>query len=134
MATRSNIAVKNTDGSFDTIYCHWDGYPSHNGEILKSHYADMDKVNALMKLGSLSSLGQEIGEKHDFYQGIPESKSWCTAYFRDRNEPKESTRTRTRSFNDLMADDYVDYLYVFDGEFWNCYDTYTKKSINLYQI
>ena len=34
MATRSLIAVQNADGTFLSIYCHWDGYPSGVGKDL----------------------------------------------------------------------------------------------------
>ena len=84
MATRSYIGVKNTDGTVDYIYCHFDGYPEHNGEILTKHYADMDKVNALMKLGDLNILGIEIGEKQDFDDYANRNRNWCLAYGRDR--------------------------------------------------
>jgi hypothetical protein len=130
MATRSHIGVKNhKEGTVDYIYCHWDGYPKHVGKVLTEYYQDMDRVNALMKLGDLSSLGPEIGEKHEFGNS-PNPMLWCTAYGRDRREPNSMVHSST--FEGLLSNDCVDYLYVFDGEFWNCYDTYTKKYINLY--
>ena len=60
MATRSRIAIENEDGTVDSIYCHWDGYPSHNGKILKEHYSDRAKLKQLIELGSISSLGSKI--------------------------------------------------------------------------
>lgn len=128
MATRSHIGVRNLDGTVDYIYCHFDGYPEHNGNILKEHYQDMDKVNALMKLGDLSSLGQDIGEKHDFENRV---RDWCHAYGRDRGESRVSVTTS--KFEDLLHDDAVDYLYVFDGDYWECYKTGTKEFINIYK-
>ena len=128
MSTRSHIGVRNLDGTVDYIYCHWDGYPENNGKILTENYADMDKVNGLMKLGDLSSLGEEIGEKHDFNNRI---EGMCHAYGRDRGETRVGVTTT--SFNKLIKDDNVDYVYVFDGDYWECFDTYTKESINLYQ-
>jgi hypothetical protein len=127
MATRSHIGVRNTDGTIDYIYCHWDGYPEHVGKMLINHYQDMDKVNALMKLGDLSALGKEIGEKHDFDKIV---YGWCRAYGRDREETGVSVSTTT--FDNLLNIHAVDYVYIFDGEFWECYDTYYKTSINLY--
>ena len=133
MATRSHIGVRNTDGTVDYIYCHWDGYPSHNGKILIDHYADMDKVNALMKLGDLSILGAEIGEKQDFYDRSTHNQNWCLAYRRDRNEP--NTSVTTTQFADLLKDDSVDYIYVFDGDYWECYDAGNlERDINLYNM
>ena len=34
MGTRSRIGIRNADDSVDSIYCHWDGYPDHNGRLL----------------------------------------------------------------------------------------------------
>ena len=34
MATRSNIAYKTAEGKIRSVYCHWDGYPAYNGEVL----------------------------------------------------------------------------------------------------
>ena len=66
MATRSTIALEYADGTVDQIYCHWDGYLENNGKILVEHYMDPFKVQQLMALGDISSLGPNIGEKHSF--------------------------------------------------------------------
>jgi hypothetical protein len=128
MATRSYIGVRNTNGTVDYIYCHFDGYPEHNGQILTEHYADMGKVNALLKLGDLSVLGEEIGEKHDFDKPI---KGWCRAYGRDRGESNVSVATG--DYSELIKDQNVDYIYVFDGDYWECFNTYDSTLINLYK-
>jgi len=128
MATRSYIGVRNTDASVDYIYCHFDGYPDHNGKILTEHYADMDKVNALMKLGDLSVLGEQIGGKHDFNK---RTRGWCLAYGRDRGESNVSVKTG--DYKELINDQNVDYVYIFDGDYWECFDTYDPEMvINLY--
>lgn len=61
MGTRSTIGVLNTDGSVSAVYCHWDGYPEHNGKILMENYTTEEKVRELIDLGSISSLS-ECGE------------------------------------------------------------------------
>ena len=127
MSTRSHIGVKNTNGTVDYIYCHFDGYPEHNGKILTEHYQDMDKVNALMKLGNLSSLAEEIGEKHNFDNRV---RNWCHAYGRDREETHQSAGTA--KITDLLTNDNVDYVYIFDGEFWDCYSPSLRTAINIY--
>ena len=66
MATRSTIALEFADGTIGKVYCHWDGYLSHNGQILQEHWIDPFKLQHLIELGDLSSLSSEIGEKHDF--------------------------------------------------------------------
>lgn len=91
METRSLIAVSNEHGSIDAIYCQWDGYLNHNGKILIQHYNNSDKARALIALGDLSSLGNEIGRQHEVdwgYNNIAnhnDNVSWCTSYTRDRS-------------------------------------------------
>jgi len=94
MGTRSRIGVMH--GSVcKSVYCHWDGYLEHNGEILQEHY-DSAKANNLVALGDLSSLKPEIGEKHAFSQFELRAEevagfkllteNMCTFYGRDRGE------------------------------------------------
>jgi hypothetical protein len=66
MGTRSTIIVRIADDKWASIYCHWDGYLEHNGRILFDNYTSQKRCTALVKLGDLSVLGPEIGEKHPF--------------------------------------------------------------------
>ena len=127
MSTRSNIGVRNTDGTVEYIYCHFDGYPEHNGKILTENYTNINRVNELLKLGDLSVLGKFIGEKQDFDNRV---RDYCLAYGRDRGETGVSSSTST--LENLLSNTTIDYVYIFDGDYWECYDTNTKESINLY--
>ena len=60
MATRSNIGIKNSDGSIEMIYCHWDGYPDNQLPILTEHYNTEDKVRELLALGDISVLAERV--------------------------------------------------------------------------
>ena len=123
MATRSTIALEYADGTVDQIYCHWDGYLEHNGRILLDNYTDPFKVQQLMDLGDLSSLGPNIGEKHSFeiqakygtpeYQAEAEAKAQvCTFYGRDRVETGTG-RKRFVDFQDYLAHhQYEEYEYI----------------------
>ena len=115
MATRSYIGKRLPNGDIKAIYCHWDGYPEHNGRILVEHYKDSAKVEKLIKLGALSILGEEIGRKQDFNKP---TKGWCLAYGRDRGE-KQSAIT-VSELSELMGG--VDYVYIWDGAAWHCYE------------
>ncbi len=84
MGTRSWIGRAMPDGTFEAIFCHFDGYPDHHWPILTKHYATETQVAALMNLGDLSFLHEEIGEKHDFCSRSPRHEKWCKAYGRDR--------------------------------------------------
>ncbi len=86
MATRSTIAIEYADGTVGMIYCHWDGYLEHNGRILQENWLDPFKVRELMDLGSISSLGKEIGRKQNFDDRSTHNRDWCLAYGRDRGE------------------------------------------------
>jgi len=110
MGTRSTIAIQNEDGSVTGIYCHWDGYLSNNGQILQDHYQDEAKIRELIALGDLSSLGAEIGTKHNFDRA-PDGE--CNAYGRDRGETGTEARTEHnwRQFKLRHGQEY-DYLFV----------------------
>jgi len=117
MSTRSNIAMVHEDGKVESIYCHWDGYPSHNGKILLGHYQDKEKVKQLLALGSLSFLSEEIGEKHDFDEANKEHPDWCCAYGRDRGETDVESRM-TDSVEEYLQEDTEEYTYVFFDGVW----------------
>jgi hypothetical protein len=106
MGTRSRIAAANADGTFTSIYCHWDGYPSGVGQTLRDHYKDEAKVRELLNLGDLSSLEEEIGT--------------CNAYGRDRGETGVEAQT-SADFQELCQatqDCGGEWLYVFKGGQW----------------
>jgi len=96
MGTRSTIALEYADGTVEQVYCHWDGYLSHNGLILQEHYSDPFKLQELIEQGSISSLGNVIGKKHPFsshtsaadkveYEAAREA-GYTTFHARDRGE------------------------------------------------
>jgi hypothetical protein len=118
MATRSTIALEYADGTIDQIYCHWDGYLSHNGTILQKNYQDPFKVQVMMQLGDLSSLGDDIGEQHDFAQAADYAN--CTFYGRDRGET-DIKANRFKDFEDYKANhQYEEYEYILrrDGNWY----------------
>lgn len=115
MATRSTIAMLNPDGTVTSQYCHWDGYISHNGRILKDHYTDPQKIHQLLSLGSLSSLRPEIGEKQDFDK--PTNENWCVAYGRDRGETDVGPITYL-NVKDWLDQGKQEYNYLWMGDEW----------------
>jgi hypothetical protein len=129
MATRSSISIRNADGSYTGIYCHWDGYLSNNGRILAEHYTDEAKIHQLMALGSISSLGAEIGDEHPFdapsimdreaYQDYQDRYGhMTTAYGRDRGEKNTGAYTRN-TLAELMNAIGQEYDYVWEGNGWH---------------
>lgn len=118
MGTRSFIALQ-TDTGIIGIYCHWDGYLSHNGRILRDHYNEMKKVAQLIALGNISSLGSDIGSTHDF-DDRPDGQT--TFYHRDREESWEHCKPRHFATLDALRHSAEncgsEYLYLFDGQTW----------------
>jgi len=119
MATRSLIGKLNSDGTVTHIYCHWDGYPSHNGFLLQEYWGTPYKVDQLLALGDLSSLGKEIGEQQDFNGS--RNTDWCLSYKRDRGEKGVDAKTASRK--EFFSDPgYIDYFYLYNEDFeWECY-------------
>ena len=122
MSTRARIGRINANGSIDSLYTHWDGYPSHHLPILRRHYANAERVSALLALGSLSKLAPEIGEKHDFEDRSHEN--WCTAHGRDRGEKKckSSTSRNEVAFAAACSNCWADFAYLWDGTQWTPYE------------
>lgn len=119
MPTKSTIAIKRLDGSMTKVYCHWNGYIEYNGVILQKYYNTSDKIEELLKLGALSSLGiraNPIGE-HSF--GKPE-KDTTVAYHRDKGEEL--------SFCENSQEEKYNYVFnCFDGRWFVTYSKYKKN-------
>lgn len=125
MATRSRIGIELEDGTIKSIYCHWDGYISHNGTILNEDYQDPEKVLALIALGDISSLAPNIEPtgKHDFNK--PE-EGVTVAYHRDRGE-KLNIRING-SKQDFFVSDIEEYSYLFTKEGKWIFVTYNNRN------
>ena len=133
MGTRSRIGVMHGD-KVKSVYCHWDGYLEHNGQILQEHY-DSAKANHLVALGDLSSLQKQIGEEHPFgYHGTDMSaeeynakfSGMCTFYGRDRGETGTDFKV-AHTFAEFLeqADGCgAEYYYIMKDGVWYCGTTY----------
>ena len=130
MATRSNIAMKTAEGKIVSVYCHWDGYVANNGKILLENYTDADKIEALVALGSISSLGTVIGEQQDFNDRSTQNDDWTLFYSRDRGE-----KLSIQEYDDIPSwiDDMEEYAYLWDGQNWLVND-HGEKDANGYPI
>jgi len=116
MATRSNIAYKTPEGKIRSVYCHWDGYPAHNGEMLRRYYSDPDKVQALVELGQISVLKPRVyPTTMDHTFDTPE-EDITIFYGRDRGE----SNVGYQEYDDFAqyVDNGEEYMYFFDGKDW----------------
>lgn len=111
MATRSTIAIEHEDGTVEQVYCHFDGYLSHNGKILHEHYTDRSKVEQLVALGDMSILGNEIGEKQDFDNPV---NGWTLYYGRDRGEDNTAPCNfeNRKSYEKLLETQGYEYIFT----------------------
>jgi hypothetical protein len=140
MGTRSRIGVMHGD-KVKSVYCHWDGYLEHNGQILQEHY-NSAKANNLVALGDLSSLRPELGEKHAFSQFELRAEevagykllteNWCTFYGRDRGETGSEFKV-AHTFAEFMeqCDNCgAEYYYIMRDGVWYVGDTYGETALS----
>lgn len=128
MSTNSTINIKHKDGSFEGIYCHWDGYLSWNGQLLYAFYNTPEKVQELISLGSLSTLGMNIGvelpkdtEKEDLRderERLRKDNFQCLFYTRDCGQEIECYKGEDEKHYDLNMQPYN---YLFDENDGNWY-------------
>ncbi len=48
MGTRTAIFKEQADGTYQGIYCHWDGYIEGVGAVLYEHYQDPEKIQKVI--------------------------------------------------------------------------------------
>jgi hypothetical protein len=115
MSTRSLIGIQRDKDKFECIYCHSDGYLSYNGAMLLDHYSDKEKVEKLLKLGSISLLERKIepnpDQEHSFCFN-KRQEDVVVAYTRDRGDEMEPSVMLTL---DKMSDyGWIEYSYFLD--------------------
>jgi hypothetical protein len=119
MSTHSRIGIEKKDRTIESIYCHWDGYPEHNGDILLNSY-NYPATQELIELGDISSLG--------------ETTSTTIAYGRDRGEELTQAITHNSKeeyFNtphqNLETEEYL-YLIDYEGN-WHMKHRYSDSEV-----
>lgn len=116
MATRSLIGMESKDGMIQYIYCHWDGYVVEGvGQCLLECFKDRSKVQDLLALGDISSLGGRLTKADDPVDGYNGSEvTW--AYHRDSGEElnrREPVKDRD-AFITKAKNTGTDCNYIFD--------------------
>jgi len=116
MATRSRIGIEQEDGTVRSIYCHWDGNPSHQLPILQEHYTDRKKVEKLIQLGNISYLAPQVeipeGSDHSFDN---QDYEIVCAYHRDRGEDYRKPMVNYNA-DAYFRSDIEQYGYLFTQE------------------
>lgn len=146
MATRSTISIMAKKGKKEkglTIYCHWDGYPQYNGNILLEHYQNADKIKELISLGDISSLREKIhpdpkGGKIVVYDGARRKEIFTTEphSFDKPHEGVVVSYGRDRGAKDVQATSFLgkptrkeefDYLFVEEENQWYIRNNHLSK-------
>ena len=116
MATRSRIGMEMPNGEVQSIYCHWDGYPAGVGATLKEHYTNPEKVEALIALGDISILSENVaprgGQERSQHSFQNPADGVTVAYHRDRGEAFQAPRVDS-SIESFSKSDIEEYGYVF---------------------
>lgn len=126
MSTRCYVGKMNSDGSIRAIYVHHDGYLDGVGAVLTEYYDNEEKIDKLLDLGDMSSLGiKPIGTWTEF----PELPNYdlCQTY-RERGEKNVEAKVygNLDTYLELCDEDYT-YLYK-DGSWY--YRRWDDKELN----
>lgn len=129
MSTNSHIGLRNGD-TVKYIYCHWDGYLSHNGMLLNLFYRNPEKVEKLINLGDISSLGYNVDPPRPIknaqdasdlsnYMNLHVKTGFTVSYHRDRGDRYSEVKPRVVKYtnNTLYAQSYT-YLYDLKKKKW----------------
>ena len=143
MATRSTIAVKLSDNSYQQVYCHWDGYLSNNGQKLLNFYNSQSLAELVTSHGGISSLHEHFSTElpHTFDN---HAKDVTILYKRDTSELGLGLDVNTKIFKDLEYFEnnrqVEEFNYLFENGQWYVqfddtgYLLLTQELINKHKI
>lgn len=138
MGTRSRIGIEMPDHTVVSVYCHWDGYPEHNGKILVENYQNRDDVQELIDGGSMSSLrtrgtwsnGPALRDENGEYvhdsQGYMMSENDRDPQPLYHSERGEEINVEHTSFDEFVSGNLggEEYAYLFDhNDNWKGFKT-----------
>jgi hypothetical protein len=120
MSTRSRIGILNSDGSIDSVYHHFDGYPEWLGVKLKRNYKTSAKVRALIEGGGISC----IESYQDWDRNKLEKPIVLTYAMRGETDCKAAHHEDLKDF--LMYDTcQTEFSYLWNGSLsileWTCW-------------
>lgn len=113
MSSPAAVGVEYAEGAIRYIVVNYDGYPDDMGVDLITHYTDAEKLEALLDLGELSSLGDTL--------------ETCDAYHRDHEEPLTSAHEvlgRAGYVTSAVEDGWALWTYLFTDSGWLIYSTH----------
>jgi len=96
------LVYKKTERGYLGIEISYDGFVSHVGKILHLHYTTETKIDELILMGNLSSIGETIEE--------------CESYY-SRGEAYEDNKPKLFEKNPKYSHNYS-YVYVYEEGEW----------------
>jgi hypothetical protein len=121
MSTHAWIGKLLPDDTVEFVECYMDGHLRHVGIILREFWSDPALIDAMLKEGRISSLGTELGEKHDgtIWPPVKGHENYTVFSFRDRQQDAEDTRASTKSLAEYLGPGDIPYRYLFkDGQWY----------------
>lgn len=113
MSTRWQIAARLGDGTAGCIYVHCDGYPKYALRVLREHYTDQQKIDALIALGDCLSVGPTINSCDTF--ASRDGEEWDDIKPTIAPDPIEAANKHQHGDEE--------YRYVWDGSVWTQRET-----------
>ena len=121
MGTRSRIGIKLKDDSILSVYCHYDGYPSFNGRVLREFYNTKEKVSQLINGGNMSCTWTNAGWNNET---LPECGPLHYTMRGESIEENAPELNKNQSEYLKTADNCgEEYAYLFTSAGWTCYNT-----------
>jgi hypothetical protein len=129
MSTRSTIAVARADGTVSQVYCHWDGYLSHNGNILVAYYNTQALAEELVNGGDISSLNMNIYPSSNTHSYSSPEDGVTVYYGRDRGESNCEPRVFMSLQDYFDGVDTEEYNYLFLNDEWTVTADYNNEIV-----
>lgn len=126
MSTRCGIALRSGD-TYQTIYCHCDGYPEYMLPVLRENYNSLELASKLISYGDASYIDKKLEPTSDFHKfGTPEPDV-SMFYHRDRGDDWLSCQSVCYLKRELFKQPSFEYVYIFEDGQWNVYTMTGRK-------
>ena len=128
MFYRSTIANLQEDGSVEGIHLYFDTDKSNTYSILQHDYVTQEKVEDLLNLGDLMSLGRYIGSENPIYRP---SSEICLSFTRDGRFDGMDAEVFGTMESWLRSSYMCQVAYLFDGKDWLRFERIdTERKLN----
>lgn len=135
MSTHAGIGMVQKDGSVKSVYLQFDGYPSGAGAILAGWYNTPARIEELLELGDLRSLGSKIapmpGVEHTLGNPQPDVVVAYNRDYCDEPQPAQIFPGKAEYERNGKAELDADYLYLFEDGRWLVWGVTRNKWVTM---